>query len=98
MILDGSDLRAVLAQTENLIELRNRHGWFSRHLTSDEALALNLDLFVGIGNRRRVRFLRPRLAVGRLNAGSRTTQRLRDDQGRQLAHPLIREHREMRRP
>jgi hypothetical protein len=44
-----------------------------------------------------VRFLRPRMTKGRLNAGSRTTQRLRDDHGRQLAHPLIREHREMRR-
>ena len=93
MILDGQELRDVLGHTENAIKLRNEHGWHCRMLSKDEALALDLDLFVGIGNRRRVRFLRPRTQRFALNKGSRTTQRLTDGNRKNIAHPLIREHR-----
>lgn len=61
-----------------------------------DGLALDLDLFVGIGNRRRVRFLRRRTQVFAVNAGSHTTQRLKSDAGAHIAHPLVREHRQLR--
>jgi hypothetical protein len=93
MMLDGRELRDVLSRTENAIELRNEHGRHCRMLSRDEALALDLDLFIGIGNRRRVRFLRCRTQLFALNAGSRTTQRITDDYGNNIAHPQIREHR-----
>lgn len=96
MIIDGCELRSVLQRTNNLIELRNEHGRCSRLISREEALALDLDLFVGIGNRRRVRFLRLRTQKFKINAGSQTTQRLSDRNGTHFAHPLIREHRDLR--
>ena len=62
-------------------------------ITRDRALELDPDLYVGVGNRRRIRFIRPRSSQVILNAGSQTTQRLNDGFGRNIAHPLIREHR-----
>ena len=96
MLFDGQELRAVLGNTENQIELRNEHGRCQRLISRDDALALDLDLFIGIGNRRRIRFLRLRSQTFLLNAGSRTTQRLKDASGINIAHPLIREHRQVR--
>jgi hypothetical protein len=93
MVIDGQELRNVLGSTETAIELRNEHGRCSRLISSGEALTLNLNLFVGIGNRRRIRFLRPRTQRFALNAGSRTTQRVKDRHGMNFTHPLIREHR-----
>lgn len=48
---------------------------------------------VGIGNRRRIRFLRPRESRTVLNGGSQTTQRLKDPAGVNISHPVIKEHR-----
>jgi hypothetical protein len=96
MLFDGQELRAVLGKTENEIELRNEHGRCQRNISRDEALALDLDLFIGIGNRRRIRFLRLRTQRFALNAGSHTTKRLKDERGINIAHPLIREHRHAR--
>jgi hypothetical protein len=53
MLFEGQDLREVLGATPNPIELRNEYGRCHRMLSRDEALALDLDLFIGIGNRRR---------------------------------------------
>jgi hypothetical protein len=87
-------LSDVLRRSENEIELRNQFGRCCRVISRDEALALDPDLFVGIGNLRRIRFLRPRTSSPTLNnAGSRTTQRMNDGFGRNISHPLIREHR-----
>jgi hypothetical protein len=94
MLFDGQELRAVLGNTKNAIELRNEYGRCYRIVFSDEALALDLDLFIGIGNRRRIRFLRQRTQRFVLNAGSHTTKRLKDGSGIHIAHPLIREHRQ----
>ena len=60
MLFEGLELREIIARTPNEIELRNEHGRCYRILSSVEALALDLDLFVGIGNLRRIRFLRNR--------------------------------------
>ena len=93
MLFDGQELREIVGRTPNEIELRNEHGRCCRILSSAEALALDLDLFVGIGNRRRIRFLRRRTQVFSLNAGSHTTQRLKGEAGVNIANPLLQEHR-----
>jgi hypothetical protein len=93
MLFDGQELRAILGTTSNDIELRNEYGRCHRTLSKDEALALDLDLFIGIGNRRRIRFLRLRTQKFALNAGSQTTQRPKNNAGEYIAQPLIREHR-----
>jgi hypothetical protein len=96
MLFDGEELREIIGSTVNKIELRNDYGRCCRFLSSTEALALDLDLFVGVGNRRRIRFLRSRTNSFVLNAGSHTTQRLKAESGANIAHPLVREHRLVR--
>jgi hypothetical protein len=96
MLFHGAELREVIDRTPSPIELHNEYGRCVRVLSSAEARALDLDLFIGIGNRRRIRFLRSRTLKFAVNAGSRTTQRLKDEAGVNIAHPLIREHRQVR--
>jgi hypothetical protein len=96
MLFDGQELREIIGRTPNEIELRNAYGRCHRILSSAEALALDLDLFIGIGNRRRIRFLRSRTQQVALNAGSHTTKRLKGEAEINIAHPLVREHRTIR--
>lgn len=93
MMFEGEELLEVLGRTEDGIELRNEYGRYCRVLSKAEALALNLDQFVGIGNRRRIRFLRQRSQRFAIHAGSRTTRRMTNGHGINISHPLIREHR-----
>jgi len=93
MVFTGPELTDVLRRSSNEIELRNEFGRCCRLLSRDQALQLDPDLFVGIGNLRRIRFLRPRVSNPVLNAGSRTTRRMKDGSGLNISHPLIREHR-----
>ena len=95
MLFHGAELREVIDRTPNPIELHNEYGRCVRVLSSGEALALDLDLFIGIGNRRRIRFLRGPTRNFSVNAGSRTTQRLKGEGGVNIAHPLVREHRQV---
>jgi|SRR6185437_12701017 hypothetical protein len=96
MLFDGEELREIISLTPNEIELRSEHGRCYRMLSIAEALALDLDLFIGVGNRHRIRFLRRRTHKFVVNAGSRTTKRLTGDSGINIAHPLVREHRLIR--
>jgi hypothetical protein len=96
VVFDGQKLREIISRTPGAIELRNEHGRRYRSLSSTEALGLDLDLFVGIGNRRRIRFLRNRTREFAVNAGSRTTMRLKGEAGVNISHPLVREHRPVR--
>ena len=96
MLFEGHQLRELIARTPNAIEIRNTHGRCCRTLSSVEALALDLDLFIGIGNLRRIRFLRSRTQKFPLNGGSHTTQRLKGEAGLNIAPPLVREHRPIR--
>ena len=93
MLFDGQELREIISRTPGAIELRNEHGRRCRSVSSTEALGLDLEVFVGIGNRRRIRFLRSRTQVYIPNAGSHTTRRLKSEAGVNIAHPLVREHR-----
>lgn len=52
MVFVGQELRDVLDRSESAIELRNQYGRPYGLVSKNEALALNLDFFVGIGNRR----------------------------------------------
>ena len=96
MLFDGEELRYMIGRTPGVIELRNVYGRCWRFLSNAEALALDLDLFVGIGNRRRMKFLRSRTQKFDVNTGSHTTQRLKGEAGVNIAHPLVREHRTVR--
>jgi hypothetical protein len=96
MLFDGQALREIVGRTSTVIEIRNEYGRCCRILSSVGALALDLELFVGIGNRRRIRFLRRRTQEFAGNAGSHTTQRLKGESGVNIAHPLIQEHRPVR--
>ena len=93
MQFTGQELRDIIGRTPNEIELQNEFGRLCRFLSSAEAQALDMDLFVGIGNRRRIRFLRSRTQRFAVNAGSRTTRRPKNDARVNIAHPLVREHR-----
>jgi hypothetical protein len=93
MVFTGPELSEVLSRSSNEIELRNEHGRCCRVITRDEALALDPDLFVGVGNLRRIRFLRPRTSHAVLNAGSCTTHRMKAF-GVNITPPWIREHRQ----
>jgi len=93
MLFDGQELREILGRTPNEIELRNGNGRSCRILSKADALALDLDLFIGVGNRRRIRFLRSRTQQFALNSGSHTTRRLKGEAEVNIAHPLVREHR-----
>jgi hypothetical protein len=95
MQFDSQELREMIGRTPNVIELRNDHGRCCRLLSRSEALALDLDLFVGVGNRRRILFLRSRTREFAVNAGSRTTVRLKGEGGVNISHPLVREHRRL---
>ena len=60
MLFEGQELHEMISRTPTPIELHNEHGRCCRLLSNAEALRLDLSLFVGIGNRRRIRFLRSR--------------------------------------
>lgn len=92
MLFEGEELREMIDRTSNEIEFWNAHGRCCRILSRAEALLLDLDLFIGIGNRRRIKFLRSRTQQFTLNAGSHTTQRLKGEAEVNIAHPLVREH------
>jgi hypothetical protein len=96
MLYEGEELADMIRRTPSEIELRNEHGRCCRRLSQAEALALNMDLFVGIGNRRRVRFLRSRTQKFVVNAGSHTTQRPKDEARVNIAPPRVLEHRPVR--
>ncbi len=89
----GAELREMVAHTTSTIELQNEYGRLCTTLSSAQALKLDLDVFEGIGNLKRIRFLRPRTENFELHAGSRTTRRLKGKAGVHIAHPIIREHR-----
>jgi hypothetical protein len=96
MLFQGQELRELIARTSKEIEFRNEHGRCCRLFSSAEALSLDMDLYVGIGNRRRIKFLRRRTQKFAVNAGSHTTQRLKGEAGVTIAHPRVREHRTIR--
>ena len=85
MQFDGEDLRGMLNQQADLVAIHDRSGR-PRGEAIEPLLAIksmNLELYVGVGNRRRIRYLRPVADVARHQwcGGSHTTERRRDDWG-----------------
>jgi hypothetical protein len=93
MLFVGEQLREMIDRNPSWIELRNEHNRYCRMLSSAEVAALDLDLFEGIGNWRRIKFIRIRTRETPINASSHTTRRLKGEGEVNIAHPLIREHR-----
>jgi hypothetical protein len=56
MLFVGQELRELIARTANEIEVHNTYGRCCQVLSSAKALKLDLDQYVGVGNRRRIRF------------------------------------------
>jgi hypothetical protein len=96
MLFHGGELREMLSRNSNSLELRNEHGRVIRMFSASQAMALDPNLFIGVGNIRRLRFLRFCTDRYQLNGGSVTTRRMTDGFGMHIAHPLIREHRPSR--
>src|SRR5262245_24782248 len=96
MVFNGLELADLLSRREIPIELRNEYGRCCRILTVNEAQALDVDLVVGVGNQRRLRFLRFRTRKYDLQAGSRTTSRITNESRKYYTSPMIREHRPCR--
>ena len=94
MQFDGDALAGILAQQKQDVALRDANGYTCGDIPA--ALALRMvehDLYFGIGNRRRIRYLRP-CAQSRRDwcGGSHTTRRMKDASGVVFSAPLIREH------
>ena len=98
MIFTGSQLRDVLKRTEGVIQLRNQFNRTVRMMSASEAVLLDQDHFAGVGNCRRILWIRPLTMFVALNRGSVNTRRIRNADGHYIAHPQIREHRPVRPP
>ncbi len=86
----------MIARTTGDIEVRNQDGGVLLYAYQRRSSHVGCEPVLGIGNRRRIRFLRPFTQQFLLNAGSRTTQRLKGAGNRHIAHPSVREHRPVR--
>jgi hypothetical protein len=85
MQFEGEELRGILNQQSDLVAIHDRCG-FPRGEALEPLLAIKsvgLDLYVGVGNRRRIRYLRPLADAARppWRGGSHTTERIRNDWG-----------------
>jgi hypothetical protein len=82
MQFEGSALTAILTSQYETVSIHNRFGYAERDVQPMKALWFTEHgSWVGIGNRRRIRYLRPRTTLFRLSAGSQTTERVRNDWG-----------------
>ena len=92
MQFDGDTLRGILEGQACDLDIHDANG-FPRGKKLPAQIVLKyaeLGLYVGVGNRKRIRYIRPRASVTLLNEGSRTTVRLRA--GDVPVPPMIREH------
>jgi hypothetical protein len=78
---DGKSLLGILEHAENAIDLRDENGGLRGPISQRLALKLaESGSYVGIGNLRRIRYLRPLTRLCALNGGSHTTRPVRADQ------------------
>lgn len=96
MLFEGEELHRMIDRTPNPIEFHNEYGRCCRVYPREAALKLDCDLFIGVGNLRRIKFLRFRNPTYAVNAGSQTTMRLKGEDGANISQPCIREHRPVR--
>jgi len=98
MVLTGNELFDVLRRTQSPIKLKNEANRTVRMLSASQAMELDREMYVGVGNRKRVRWIRPVTTLVTLNLGSVNTKRIKNADGQHIAHPQIREHRPVRPP
>ncbi len=94
MQFEGDALAAILAQQVEAVDIHDQNCYSRGAIPA--ALALRMvesDIYFGVGNRRRIRYLRPCTKSGRdWCGGSQTTRRMKDTAGVIFSAPLIREH------
>jgi len=86
---DGDSLlRIIFKQPLGPVEVRDATSSFGHPVPRRFALELVASgKYVGIGNRNRIRYLRPLVTLGVLNAGSRSTRPVRADQTCRIYNP-----------
>lgn len=93
-LLTGDSLRNILRGQVEKPELRDASGRLVRQISVRDALLIaESGRYAGVGNGRRIRYLRPLVSPASVlgNAGSRTTRRPRID-GILYAPAWVREH------
>ena len=94
MQFDGPRLIDILGDQSEDVGVKSGSYGIVAVVSPSEALQLaETGLYFGVGNKRRIRFLRRVGASAVLNAGSRTTQRIRNEAGAVCAAPFHIEHR-----
>ena len=95
MQFQGERLIEVLrSQEDGAVEIRSYSGRLRGDVSVAEAVRLaGGDCYVGVGNRRRIRYLRPLLERSALRAGSVFVRRLQNESAMHIAPPWIVEHR-----
>jgi hypothetical protein len=76
MQIQDKSLTDILGRASGPVEVRDEAGSFRGSVPRRVALALAERGYVGVGNRRRIRYLRPLSRGTALNAGSRLTRRV----------------------
>lgn len=60
MEFHGEELKRILASQMEMVDVMRRDGTFDRRITGTDAAALPLlEQFVGVGHRKRIRFIKP---------------------------------------
>ena len=96
MQFDGDVLLTILKSQTEPVEVYDSGGFLRGDLAAVTAAGMSLGAYVGVGNRRRIRYLRPLKAAGSvedLQNGSRTTSRLSGENGVHLGGQWLRQHR-----
>jgi hypothetical protein len=92
----GDELKQILRFQDKPVEVYDSGGFLRGEISGALAARMMLDAYVGIGNRRRIRYLRPlstACELSDLRNGSRTTKRVRGNSGQFLGGHTLREHR-----
>jgi hypothetical protein len=81
MQFSGPQLRAILANQRDGLDVRDQNGGpvMVRVPVARALRVLDLERYVGIGNRARIRYLRPAVSTRGLGSGSQTTREVRAD-------------------
>ena len=91
--ITGDQLKAVLKQQGESVELRNRHSRPLALLSPAQALRIvGPGRFVGVGNMRHIRYVRPDVPVPVGHRGRYSTRRIRNDEGVIIAPDFHLEH------
>ena len=92
----GDELKKILGGQDKSVEVYDSGGFLRGEFSSSVAARMMLQGYVGVGNRRRIRYLRPLNTAHELSDlrnGSRTTKRAKGDSGQFLGGHTLREHR-----